>query len=211
MNKVIQNFGVIFSLLLLTSVSMTAQVKKKTTTVKRTVVAQTKPVLDLTCFDLKGKVHTCIEWSNAGGPRNKRIFDRNGKWIGYRDDGGFNIWNNISGLKRDAKGRITFYREKDDDYTVPKAISYDSAGRVSKITSVFDEETDETVYSYDSKGRLIKEVFTATDMSEENVSVYKYSNYEFDSHGNWTSRICEFEVDGNPVRECISRVITYYK
>lgn len=94
---------------------------------------------------------------------------------------------------------------------MPKAISYDSAGRVSKITSVFDEETDETVYSYDSKGRLIKEVFTATDMSEENVSVYKYSNYEFDSHGNWTSRICEFEVDGNPVRECISRVITYYK
>ena len=69
MNKVIQNFGVIFSLLMFISVSMTAQVKKKTTTVKRTVVAQTKPVLDLTCFDLKGKVHTCIEWSNAGGPR----------------------------------------------------------------------------------------------------------------------------------------------
>lgn len=140
MNKVIQNFGVIFSLLMFISVSMTAQVKKKTTTVKRTVVAQTKLVLDLTCFDLKGKVHTCIEWSNAGGPRNKRIFDRNGKWIGYRDDGGFNIWNNISGLKRDAKGRITFYREKDDDYTVPKAISYDSAGRVSKITSVLTKK-----------------------------------------------------------------------
>ena len=48
MNKVIQNFGVIFSLLMFISVSMTAQVKKKTTTVKRTVVAQTKPVLDLT-------------------------------------------------------------------------------------------------------------------------------------------------------------------
>lgn len=93
MNKVILNVGVIFSLLMFISVSMTAQVIKKTTTVKRTAVAQTKPVLDLACFELKGKVHTCIEWSNAGGPRNKRIFDRNGKWIGYRDDGGFNIWN----------------------------------------------------------------------------------------------------------------------
>lgn len=79
MSKFFKTLGVLFSLLLLTSVSMTAQVKKKTTTVKRTVVAQTKPVLDLTCFDLKGKVHTCIEWSNAGGPRHKRIFDRNGK------------------------------------------------------------------------------------------------------------------------------------
>ena len=55
MSKFFKTLGVLFSLLLLTSVSMTAQVKKKTTTVKRTVVAQTKPVLDLTCFDLKGK------------------------------------------------------------------------------------------------------------------------------------------------------------
>lgn len=211
MNKLLRNLGVIFSMLLLASVSMTAQVKKKTTPVRKTVATQAKPVQDLACFDLKGKVHTCIEWSNAGGPRNKRIFDTNGRWVGYRDDAGFSIWKNITGLKRDAKGRITFYCEKNDDYTVPKSITYDSVGRVSKITSVYDEETDETVYTYDSKGRLVKEVFTATDMSEENVTVYKYSDYEFDSHGNWTSRICEFEVDGNPVRECISRNITYYK
>lgn len=48
-------------------------------------------------------------------------------------------------------------------------------------------------------------------MSEENTTVYKYGDYEFDSHGNWTSRSCEFEVDGNSVRETQMRNITYNK
>lgn len=96
--------------------------------------------------------------SNAGAGRNKRIFSSNGKWIGYRDDAGWNIWKNISGLRRDAKGRIVFYREKYEDSSTPRAISYDSAGRVSKVESVYDEETDYTLYYYNSKGLLVKAV-----------------------------------------------------
>lgn len=174
-------------------------------------VSQSVKVADLSCFDLKGKVHTCVEWSNAGAGRNKRIFSSNGKWIGYRDDAGWNIWKNISGLRRDAKGRIVFYREKYEDSSTPRAISYDSAGRVSKVESVYDEETDYTLYYYNSKGLLVKAVEKAVDMWEENTTVYKYGDYEFDSHGNWTSRSCEFEVDGNSVRETQMRNITYYK
>lgn len=107
MNKLLKISGVVFSLLLLAVVSATAQVKKKTI-VRKTSVSQSVKVADLSCFDLKGKVHTCVEWSNAGAGRNKRIFSSNGKWIGYRDDAGWNIWKNISGLRRDAKGRIVF-------------------------------------------------------------------------------------------------------
>lgn len=211
MNRVIRNLGVLFSLLMFTNVSMTAQVKKKTTTVKRTVVAQTKPVLDLTCFELKGKVHTCIEWSNAGGERNKRIFDRNGKWIGYHDDGGFDIWNYIVGLKRDAQGHIVFYCENGDDYSTPRAFTYDAAGRVATIKSVFEDKTYVTTNYYNSKGLLVKAVEKATSKTEVTTTIYKYSCYEIDSHGNWTTRICEFDFDGNHVREGIFRNITYYK
>lgn len=211
MNKLLKITGVVFSLLLLAVVSATAQVKKKTI-VRKTSVSKSVKVADLSCFDLKGKVHTCVEWSNAGGAgRNKRIFSSNGKWIGYRDDAGWNIWKNISGLRRDAKGRIVFYREKYEDSSTPRAISYDSAGRVSKVESVYDEETDYTLYYYNSKGLLVKAVEKAVDMSEENTTVYKYGDYEFDSHGNWTSRSCEFEVDGNSVWETQMRNITYYK
>ena len=102
-------------------------------------------------------------------------------------------------------------REKYEDSSTPRAISYDSAGRVSKVESVYDEETDYTLYYYNSKGLLVKAVEKAVDMSEENTTVYKYGDYEFDSHGNWTSRSCEFEVDGNSVRETQMRNITYYK
>ena len=94
MNKFLRSSGIVFSMLLLVSVSATAQVKKKAV-VRKTTTAQTVKVADLSCFDLKGKVHTCIVWSNAGGEKSKRIFDVNGKWVGYRDDAGWNLWKNI--------------------------------------------------------------------------------------------------------------------
>lgn len=164
MNKFLRSSGIVFSMLLLVSVSATAQVKKKAV-VRKTTTAQTVKVADLSCFDLKGKVHTCIVWSNAGGEKSKRIFDANGKWVGYRDDAGWNLWKNISGLRRDAKGRIVFYREKGENGVVPRAITYDTAGRVAKITSEYDEETDYTLYYYNSKGLLVKAVEKAVDMS----------------------------------------------
>ena len=58
---------------------------------------------------------------------------------------------------------------------------------------------------------MVKAVEKAVDMSEENTTMYKYGDYEFDSQGTWTSRSCEFEVDGNSVRETQMRNITYYK
>lgn len=61
MNKLLKISGVVFSLLLLAVVSATAQVKKKTI-VRKTSVSQSVKVADLSCFDLKGKVHTCVEW-----------------------------------------------------------------------------------------------------------------------------------------------------
>lgn len=75
--------GVQLCLLLLISVSITAQVRKKRPVVKRTATTQAVRKADLVYFDLKGKAHTCIVWSNAGGEKDKRIFDANGKWIGY--------------------------------------------------------------------------------------------------------------------------------
>lgn len=211
MKKNTRNLIFVLALLLVASVSATAQVKKRTAVRKNAPVKTLQQVADLSCFDLKGKVHTCIQWSNAGGERNMRIFAANGRWIGYKDDAGFSLWKNISGLKRDAKGRIVFYREKNESNVVPRSITYDSVGRVAKIESVYDEETDYTLFYYNSKGLLVKAVEKAVDMSEESTTVYKYSDYEFDSHGNWTSRQCEFVADDNSIIESQMRNITYYK
>lgn len=211
MKQYARNLIFAMALLVIASVSATAQVKKRTTVGKTTQAKAVQQVADMACFDLKGKVHTCMEWSNAGGERNKRIFAANGRWIGYKDDAGYSLWKNISGLKRDAKGRIVFYREKGENGVVPRSITYNSAGRVAKIESVYDEETDYTLYYYNSKGLLVKAVEKAVDMSQENTTVYKYSGYEFDSHGNWTSRQCEFVIDGNSIIESQMRNITYYK
>lgn len=54
MNKFLRSSGIVFSMLLLVSVSATAQVKKKAV-VRKTTTAQTVKVADLSCFDLKGK------------------------------------------------------------------------------------------------------------------------------------------------------------
>ena len=210
MKQLVKNIVLASLFLTFMAVSATAQVKRKTV-VRKSSTTQTAKVADLSCFDLKGKVHTCMVWSNAGGERNKRVFDINGKWIGYRDDAGWSLWKNISGLKRDAKGRIVFYREKGENGVVPRAITYDAAGRVAKVESDYSEETDYTLYYYNSKGLLVKAVEKAVDMSEENTTVYKYGDYEFDSHGNWTSRSCEFNVEGNSIFEVQSRALTYYK
>ena len=65
--------GVQLCLLLLISVSITAQVRKKRPVVKRTATTQAVRKADLVYFDLKGKAHTCIVWSNAVGESSKRI------------------------------------------------------------------------------------------------------------------------------------------
>lgn len=109
------------------------------------------------------------------------------------------------------KGVLCSIVKKGENGVVPRAITYDTAGRVAKITSEYDEETDYTLYYYNSKGLLVKAVEKAVDMSEENTTVYKYGNYELDSHGNWTSRSCEFEIEGNSIFESQTRHITYYK
>ena len=75
---------------------------------------------------------------------------------------------------------------------------------VHGVLWVCDEDGISTNYD------LIDKDDELTKLNEETRKLFD-SYYEFDSHGNWTSRSCEFEVDGNSVRETQMRNITYYK
>lgn len=209
----LKRVGVLLCLLLFVSVSITAQVKKKRTVVKRTATTQATRKADLIYFDLKGKAHTCIEWSNAGGERNKRVFDANGKWIGYKEDNGNNLWNSISGIQRDAKGRIVQYKENNDYYNRTVNITYVYAGNhVKTVEYVYETGAKEKLkYNYDYRGvpSIILSTYEEGDNSE--MTVFYCRDYEFDSHGNWTSCTRKFEMGGDTRYESISRIITYYK
>lgn len=164
-------------------------------------------------FDLKGKAHTCIEWSNAGGERNKRIFDANGRWIGYKDDSGYSLWNTVSGIRRDAKGRIVQYKENNDYNNKTVDITYDYGGNhVETVVSLYAEGAKETLkYNYDYRGVPSIVFCTYEKGDDRELTIYYYRDYEFDSHGNWTSCTRKYNMGGETYYESITRIITYYK
>lgn len=205
--------GVQLCLLLLISVSITAQVRKKRPVVKRTATTQAVRKADLVYFDLKGKAHTCIVWSNAGGERDKRIFDANGKWIGYEDDAGYNTWNTISGILRDAKGRIVQYKENNEYFNRTVNITYEYSGNhVETVESVYATGAKERLKSnYDYRGVPSIILSTYEEGDNRELTIYYCRDYRFDSHGNWTSCTRKFDMEGETHYESISRIITYYK
>ena len=73
-----------------------------------------------------------------------------------------------------------------------KGSEYDSSGRVSncKISaSVLGSKVEtRSQYFYDSKGMLVKKIMSDSRDNYSKKQEVFYSDYKFDSHGNWISR-----------------------
>jgi len=154
------------------------------------------------------------------------IFERDGRPSGTK-----------SVYKYDSAGRLTsIVHHLLGSHSFTEIFAYPEVRRV-KITSVFESynHTSVEIDDYDSKGNIIKRTLY-TDGNLDLTELYKYDDkgnptefvssdgagkqwikesytYEFDAHGNWTTKREEALADpllGIPQKTTITRRITYY-
>lgn len=157
---------------------------------------------DLSFHDLSGPVSSC---KNHWGEVLR--FDREGNWTS-------NYHDNL--------GPRTFYRDSDGRIT-EEAYSSSSAGSGSirynwsgnRKTSMSDENRGQyTSFDYYNNGDVSRQVSRVVNGSTDKTSVYDYSNYVHDSHGNWIRRSFTVTTDDGYNRTTKSgtntRTISYY-
>lgn len=143
---------------------------------------------DLATFDLKGNVKKCVMGSDT------QEFDRNGKLI-------------VSGNQEiiyDNKGRISEIKVGIDRLGGGYKYEYDNNGRVkievSLLSLLGNTAEMRNQFFYNNKGQIVKKILTTNDGAEQTII---YSDYTYDSHGNWISR----KKDGSTIE---TRTIEYY-
>lgn len=117
----------------------------------------------------------------------------NGIYV-YDDSGRF-----ISGvtekseMKRDDKGRIVYYSQRNDDEDdgmFENDFSYDEQGRLFTVERKFWECTSTETYHYDSDDSIFP-IKLLIERSDQGIHVTSENNYrytEFDDLGNWIER-----------------------
>lgn len=141
---------------------------------------------DLSVFDLKGRVKNCQVNYNTWE------FDKNGTLI-EKD------------VVRDSKGRISKISINALALFVTK-YEYDSNGRVAisfYSTSALGKSSEsKSKWTYDRKGQVIKEIVSFDNDNYVKEFLYTFSDYVYDSHGNWISRRKNGNIE--------TRTIEYY-
>jgi hypothetical protein len=95
----------------------------------------------------------------------------------------------------DDLGRVKTEREFKNDGKLQRlyTFKYDANGKIKEETINYRSSITKTTYTYDKKGILIEELSESQFKGTGSGNTYKdtYSEYELDSHGNWTSRKVE--------------------
>ena len=147
------------------------------------------PYSELLTFDLKGNVRKYTYENKT------REFDQNGKALTSGNEQ----------IVYDSRGRIAEIKVGIDGFGGGNKYEYDSNGRVGMERTVLyllgSEVESRSQMFYNSRGEMIKCIIT--DSRDKGQSVVLYSNYVYDSHGNWISR----KKDGSVIE---SRTIEYY-
>lgn len=157
---------------------------------------------DLSFHELSGPVSSC---KNHWGEVLR--FDRDGNWTSnYHDNLGPRTFY------RDSDGRIT-----DESYSSSSAgsgnIHYNWSG--NRKASMSDENRGQyTSFEYYDNGDVSRQVSRVVNGSTDKTSVFDYSNYVHDAHGNWIRRSFTVTTDDGYNRTTKSgtntRKITYY-
>jgi hypothetical protein len=156
---------------------------------------------ELGLFELKGHVKSCL-WTNAWGS-NTRTYDENGFWL--TGDG----WSLSSiypeGIVRDQKKRITtgYFEGGNESWTI------DEKGRKTTYSIVEYDGGEKHTYTYDANDNVVSEhvEFLGMDVYWNEEYNLSYSDWEFDSHGNWVKRTAYSTTNGYSQE---SRIIVYY-
>lgn len=120
----------------------------------------------------------------------------------------------------DSKQPILFYTYADNFELMSKLYTTFSMGRIVQMKRVsadygYDEvELSNEIRSYDAKGleeAVVVEFRTQEGLIPKTETLsFRYRNYTFDAHGNWTSRECEELIgSGQPKKYIQTREIVY--
>lgn len=146
---------------------------------------------DIATFDLKGNVKKCISDSRT------YEFAKNGKYRPHENEE----------VEYNEKGRIFSITQGTRRF---ERYEYDSYGRIEEKFLILSFALEESIYDfkiqYNSKGNVVKE--NIYDLASGNLTnTFSYSDYQYDSHGNWVSRK---RTPSNGKIETETRSIEYY-
>ena len=152
---------------------------------------------ELGIFDLRGPVKSFV-FKNQWGSTT-RTFDRNGKWLTH--DGKTLRQVYPSGIRRDAKGRITKGIFDADGNC--EQYFYNEKGLITKRNYTYFDTLEEDTYTYDTNGNLLKMKVVEGGMDASEPYTDVYTTITTDKYGNWTKR----KTQNGKIE---TRVITYY-
>lgn len=158
---------------------------------------------ELGLFELKGRVKSCTT-NTIWGFTNTRTFNEYGMWQTYNGTKISSIYD--YGISRDDYGRII-----EGDYEGGgESFAYDEKGRITTYEEIYYDGGESHTYTYDNNDLLIKMHVEMLGMDAWYNDDYDetYSDYTFDSYGNWVSRIVHNPYVGSATE---TRKITYYK
>lgn len=153
---------------------------------------------DLIFFELSGPVKSC-EMTDYRQAKSTVGFDRKGSWDQTYNDKKVNV-------VRDSNGHMTrltggsaidgkYYWEDDEKYSWAE----DNA-------NINDRDSND--FSYNADGSMK----TRAKDTKDGRYYFRFSDYVFDSHGNWTSRkVAVSKSNATPETYTETRVITYYE
>ncbi|MBR1546020.1 MAG: hypothetical protein IJ633_04380 [Prevotella sp.] len=153
---------------------------------------------ELGIFDLRGPVKSFV-FKNQWGSTT-RTFDRNGKWLTHNGKTLRQVYP--SGIRRDAKGRITMGIFDADGNC--EQYFYNEKGLITKRIYGYFDSSEEDTYTYDANGNLLKMKVEEGGMDASEPYTNVYTTITTDKYGNWIKR-------KNQNGEIETRTITYYQ
>ena len=123
-------------------------------------------------------------------------------YYGYESGDGF-----LNNYKYNDKGWVTEVITDGEPSSPPRQYEYDKEG--NKITEIYHGyESGKSKYKYDERGNIVEHEWISGDATLNNQGEVTTYKYEFDSKGNWISKI---EYNGkNELQIITERTIEYY-
>ena len=110
-------------------------------------------------------------------------------------------------LSRNDFGQITYSSDCGSEYEW----TYNGDGFIATYVWIIGlSSAGDSEYEYNEKNELVKETRHGISQGEEWDAVKIYSNYKYDSRGNWISRDVKVTGDGTSKSYTETREITYY-
>lgn len=114
-------------------------------------------------------------------------------------------------VTRNEEGQLlSVYNEYEGCEGYSEEWLYNNLGFVSDLSGLVCETDYHTNYVYNENNELVREVTHGSNLGEEYIEIYLYTNYKYDRYGNWISRYVEWSMKPNTDSEWYYEDPDYY-